>query len=428
MGSVGGYLRSLRYDLPRGVYILQAGLVLNAFGNGAANPFVVLYLHNVRGIPLWVAGLVAATSAGFALASALVAGSVADRRGARATMVGGLVCSAVAFGLYPLIRQPWQAFGLAALAGTGVGTWLTMQSALLAAITPAAVRHAAFAQQRVAANIGLGLGGFVGGFIVVTSEPGTFTGLFLLNAVTFGVYTLFVLRVPVPHVVRPAAARSRDYRDVLADRVFVRVAVLNLAVVVGAISLFNSLFPVYAKNEAGVSERAIGAYFLLECLTIIVLQLPIVRASEGHRRMRVFALMGVLFAVSWLQIAVGGSFLGHPEVVVLLGAGVLTMGVAACLYDAVQGPLVSDLAPPDLLGRYMAMNGFSWKLGFIIGPAVGGFLLGLEPAALWPVMAVVCALAGGYALVLERRLPPDARRNPRRVATTPADLATEPAR
>ncbi|MCI0685666.1 MAG: MFS transporter [Sporichthyaceae bacterium] len=155
MGSVGSYLRSLRYHLPRGVYILQAGLVLNAFGNGAANPFVVLYLHNVRGIPLWLAGLVAATSAGFALVSALVAGSVADRRGARATMIGGLVSSAVAFGLYPLIRQPWQAFGVAALAGTGGGTWLTMQSALLAAITPAAVRHAAFAQQRVAANIGL---------------------------------------------------------------------------------------------------------------------------------------------------------------------------------------------------------------------------------------------------------------------------------
>jgi len=428
MVSVGSYLRSLRYDLPRGVYILQAGLVLNAFGNGAANPFVVLYLHNVRGIPLWVAGLVAATSAGFALASALVAGSVADRRGARATMIGGLVCSAVAFGLYPLVREPWQAFALAALAGTGGGTWLTMQSALLAAITPAAVRHAAFAQQRVAANIGLGLGGFIGGLVVITDRPGTFTVLFLLNAVTFGVYTLFVLRVPVPRSVRPAAARSRDYRDVLADRVFVRFAALNLLVVVGAVSLLNSLFPVYAKNQANVSEHVIGAYFLLNSLVVIVLQMPIVRATEGRRRMRAFALMGVLFAASWLQIAAGASFLGHTGVLLLLGAGIFTLSLAECLHDAVQGPLVSDLAPPDLLGRYMSVMGFSWQLGFIIGPAVGGLLLSLEPAALWPVMSMVCLLAGGYALMLERRLPTHARRNPRRAAAASTDLAPEPAR
>jgi len=427
MGSVRGYLRSLRYDLPRGVYILQAGLVINAFGNGAANPFVVLYLHNVRGIPLWVAGLVAATNAGFALISALVAGSVADRRGARATMIGGLVCSAIAFALYPFIRQPWQAFGLAALAGTGGGTWLTLQSALLAAITPAAVRHAAFAQQRVAANIGLGLGGFVGGLVVITDRPGTFTALFMINAVTFGIYTLFVLRVPVPSVARPPDSRSRDYRDVLADRVFVRFVALNLLIVVGAVSLLNSLFPVYAKNQANVSEHLIGAYFLLNSITVIVLQLPIVRATEGRRRMRAFALMAVLFAVSWLQIAVAGSFLGRPEVVLLLGVGIFTLSLAECLHDAVQGPLVSDLAPPDLRGRYMSVMGFSWQLGFIVGPAVGAFLLGLEPAALWPVMSALCALAGGYALVLERRLPPSARRNPRRAAPEPADLAAEPA-
>jgi hypothetical protein len=46
--------------LPRAVYILQAGLLVNAFGNGAANPFLLVYLHNVRGIPLGLAGLVAA--------------------------------------------------------------------------------------------------------------------------------------------------------------------------------------------------------------------------------------------------------------------------------------------------------------------------------------------------------------------------------
>ena len=71
----------LARGLPRNVYVLQAGLVLNAFGNGAANPFLLVYLHDVRGIPLAVAGLASATSAGCALLATILAGSLADRLG-----------------------------------------------------------------------------------------------------------------------------------------------------------------------------------------------------------------------------------------------------------------------------------------------------------------------------------------------------------
>ena len=61
-----------------------------------------------------------------------------------------------------------------------------------------------------------------------------------------------------------------------------------------------------------------------------------------------------------------------------------------CLYDAVQGPLTADLAPEGRIGRYMAVSGFSWQLGFITGPAVGAAIMGAEPYALWPLAAAAC--------------------------------------
>src|SRR5262249_10347838 len=127
--------------LPRSVYVLQAGLVFNAFGNGAANPFVLLYLHDVRGIPLPVAGIASAANAGCALVASLVGGSVADRAGPKASVLGGLALAAGAFLLYPLVRDPWEAVALGALLGTAAGGWLTGQSALLAAIVPSDLRH-----------------------------------------------------------------------------------------------------------------------------------------------------------------------------------------------------------------------------------------------------------------------------------------------
>jgi len=412
------YVRGLHSELPRSVYVLQAGLVLNAFGNGAANPFVVLYLHDVRGIPLAVAGLAAAASAAAALLSALIAGHFADRSGAKGTMIVGLACSSAAFLLYTLVREPWQAFPVAALSGTGGGIWLTMQSALLAAITPAKLRAPAFAQQRVAANIGLGLGGFVGGMIVTTSNPGTFTTLFLFNAATFLVYALFLLRVQVPPR-STTTERERDgYSAVLRDGAFVRFAALHLVYVTGTIALLNGLFPVYAKNEAAVSEQTIGAFFLLNSLLIIVFQMPVTRACEGRRRMRGFALIGVLFAACWLLVFAGGRSVGGTVAVLLLAAGITAMSFGECIYDSIQGPLVSDLAPARLLGRYMAVMGFAWQLGFIAGPASGGFILGTNPSALWPTMATICLLGAAYSLRLEHRLPESVRVTPRRERAT----------
>jgi MFS family permease len=399
--------------LPRSVYVLQLGILLNAFGNGAANPFLLIYLHDVRGIPLAIAGLASATSAARGLVAALLAGTVADRVGPRATALGGLALSIVGFSPLPLVSAGWQAIALAVLTGSGVGAWLMSQSALLAAIVPRGQRAVAFAQQRVAANVGLGLGGLAGGLIVTTSDPATFTTLFLLNVITFAGFAVVLLRVPGarPH------ERSHErggYRAVLGDRVFAGFAVLNFIFVAGAISLLVGLMPVFATTEAGVSEEAIGVLFLLNAGAIILAQVPVARFQEGRSRMRAFALMGVLFATAWLLV-LGAGFL--PAAALVLIVAVLVFSLGECLYDSVQGPLTADLAPDGKVGRYMAVNGFSWQLGFIAGPAVGAAVMGAEPYALWPLAAAACLAGSVGALALERTLPNEYRVTPVPVAS-----------
>lgn len=75
-----GYLRSLDPRLSRQLWTLLSGSFFNALGNGVVFPFLLIYLHNVRGIPLGTAGIVlSATSI-----AGLVAGSATARSG-RAT-------------------------------------------------------------------------------------------------------------------------------------------------------------------------------------------------------------------------------------------------------------------------------------------------------------------------------------------------------
>jgi len=408
----------LARGLPRSVYVLQTGILLNAFGNGAANPFLLLYLHEVRGIPLAVAGLASAVAAASALAASLASGALADRIGGRLTLVFGLALSTAAFALYPLVREGWHAVVLAGLGGAGVGTWLTGQSALLAKLVGPEQRPLAFAQQRVFANVGLGLGGAAGGLLVTTSDPETFTALFLLNAATFLVFAAFVLRIDEPAQPGRAARASGSYRVALRDRPFLGLLAVNFVFVAAAVSLFVGLFPVYAKQEAGVDEDAIGLLFLFNSVLIVAAQVRVAAAQAGRRRMSALARMGVLFAAAWLLVLAAGLVAGDAAPLVVLIAAVVAFSLAECLYDSVQGPLTADLAPNELTGRYMALSGFSWQLGFIVGPAVGAAVLGVEPHALWVGAAAACALAAIGSLALEPSLPERVRRTPGRLRSS----------
>lgn len=329
-------------------------------------------------------------------------------------MIGGLLVSALGFALYPAVREAWQAVAVAMVAGSGIGIWFTMQSALLAAIVPADVRHLAFAQQRVAANVGLGLGAFAGGLLVTTSDPATFTTLFLFNAATFLVYVLVLLALRAARVSRVRHAVRVGYREVVRDRLFVRFLALNFLFVAATISLVNSLFPVFAIDQGGIDESWVGLLFLLNSLAIIGAQIPVARALGGRRRMRCFGLMGLLFALFSTLVLTGGLAPGPETSLALFVAAFLVLSLGECIYDAVQGPLTAALAPEPVAGRYMAANSFSWQLGFIVGPGIGGVLLGLEPSALWGAASVLVLAGAAYSLRLDRLIPAAHRRTPHR--------------
>jgi len=75
LSSLRGYFRSLDPQLPRSVWTMEAGGLANAFGNGVTFPFVVIYLHNVRGLSLATAGLVLAAHSAVGLVVTRAPGS-----------------------------------------------------------------------------------------------------------------------------------------------------------------------------------------------------------------------------------------------------------------------------------------------------------------------------------------------------------------
>jgi MFS family permease len=415
--SARGYLRTLNPELPRDVWLLQAGGVANSVGNGLTLPFLAIYLHGIRGFSLAAVGLVLAALNGLAIASTPLAGAAADRFGSRSVLSTALGLQALGFAAFPLIGSLWEALVVASVAGFGVGAFLG-HSTLLVELSPRDRLHAAYAVRRIADNVGLGLGAGLGGLIAATGRQ-AFNGLFWANAATSVLFVVLLTFVSAPP--RAPAARREGYRAALADGVLLRLLLLNAVLVTAGYGLFDYVLPLYAHEQVALSERAIGAIFLVYTLVIAVVQLPVARALEGRRRMAGCCAVGGLWALTWLLVALAARSPSYVIGAAVLMAAVFPFAVGEAIHGATQRPLVADLAPAALIGRYTALSSTSMRVGMALAPAVGGVALAHSPTALWLGAAAICVAVGGAALLVEPRLPAGARRTPLAQPTAIAD-------
>jgi predicted MFS family arabinose efflux permease len=277
-------------------------------------------------------------------------------------------------------------------------------------LTPLPRRHSAFAVQRVTMNLGVALGGVAGGAIASTAHPTTFTVMFLLDAATFLGYVIVLARLAPPELHPERAAGS--YGQVVRDRPFISYVALNALFMGASMAVFVELLPPFAKNQAHVSELGIGLLWFVDSIAVVVLQLPVAKLAEGRRRMHGLALMGAIWAAVMLGIGASGYWLTATVATAALAAIALVFALGECLHGTIHVPLAADLAPARLIGRYMAFSSQSWQVGWIVGPAAGGFILQHEPYALWPIAAAANLIGAGWALALERRLPDAVQRTP----------------
>lgn len=175
--------------------------------------------------------------------------------------------------------------------------------------------------------------------------------------------------------------------------------------------VFSFLVPPYAKNEIGISTRLIGLLLLANAATVVVGQVPIARLAEGRRRVVMMALAALVFVGACLLVVAAG--VSTDTAYAALVAAVIAVGVGECFHTTALMPLVAELAPSSLRGRYMASMGLSWWVGLALASTLGTQLLSLSPTATFLAAAAVAIAAAASALTLERKLPDAARLTPR---------------
>jgi MFS family permease len=232
---------------------------------------------------------------------------------------------------------------------------------------------------------------------------------------------VLVLVTVVREDARPEPLRG-GYRLVLRDRAFVHLAVTNVAIIAVGWAVLPWLVPPYAEDDLGVSARLIGLLMLANAATVVVAQVPIAKLGEGRRRVVMMAAGAGIFTGACLLVAF--ARLAPSTAYPLLVAAAVAIGVGECLHTTALMPLVADLAPASIRGRYMAAIGLSWWIALALVPTVGVHVLSRSTdAAFWGAGALAAAAAVSM-LALERRLPEDVRLTPRTGSPAGATLRT----
>ncbi|MFJ4696441.1 MFS transporter [Streptomyces sp. NPDC088766] len=356
---------------------IHVGNALSAFGLGFTVPYLYVYVAQVRGLGAVTAGLVLAVFAVAALIVLPFAGRAIVRRGPLPVLIAALVTAAL--GALSLGLAGNAAAVLAAAAALGAGQ-AVMQPALATMIvdcSTAETRSRAFATQFFLQNLGLGVGGLIGGHLVDTTRVSSFTLLFAIEAAMFLLLVVVMAGVRMPHSPRvegaPRGSAKGSWKQLLGNRAMVQLSVLGFVLFFACYGQFESGLSAYGVEAAGISTSALGTALAANTAVIVVAQFAVLRFVERQKRSRVIAAVGLIWAVAWAVAGYAGLGNGSQEMATAAFVSTYALfGLGEAMLSPTVAPLVADLAPAGLAGQYNSAFALVKQLALAVGPAVGG--------------------------------------------------------
>jgi DHA1 family tetracycline resistance protein-like MFS transporter len=209
----------------------------------------------------------------------------------------------------------------------------------------------------------------------------------------WGTFSLVHSKVPAP-----AAAQSRN------PLIFVFLTVLIDTIGFGIIMpvLPRLIMEIAGLDLSGAARM--GGLLLVVFAALQFLFGPVIgNLSDRYGRRPVLLLSLFAFGVNY-------ALMGLAPSLAWLFAGRAVTGICGAIFGPANA-FVADVTPPEKRAQSFGMIGAAFGLGFVLGPALGGFLGELGPRAPFFAAAGLALLNFGYGLaVLPETLPKERRR------------------
>ena len=374
---------------------LAGSWMINSIAYSIVYPFILVYLHQTRNLPMEQAGLIFPIMASASIFVPPFAGWLSDRfprtnlmriaQGGRATLF-------LLLALMIHLEAPFWVFFVLFFINSGTGViFENSADAYLSSFTTKEERPHAYSKIRIGINIGWALGPAAGAFLA--SWP--YEWLFIITGCICICSERFIR-----YILKEDSCSNRD--PVLKTAIEGKVRLWKdhyiLAVLAGVFLLFMlssqlySVLSVYATKVVGLSRRELGFVYFFNGFTIIVGQLPVttlmgkLKISNNWR----LVLGAGFYFIGYFLLGFAGNFIEVVCSVIILTLGELIVQVA--IYA-----VITAAAPAGQVGRYLSGWVFVRGVGAALGPYVGALLFARltdSPILLWVILSGFGAAAG----------------------------------
>jgi MFS family permease len=387
-----------RFIMPRALWLLIIGMVVNVTGSSFLWPLNTIYIHDHLGKSLSVAGIVLMLNSAASVIGNLYGGSLFDKIGGYKSIILGISITTTALvGL--TLWHGWPAYIIfQIIIGLGTGIIFPSMYAMAGSVWKEGGRKA-FNAIYVAQNLGVALGASLGGIVAAHS----FQLIFLANTI---MYVLFLLIAVL------------GYKGILVESGKQASIELNVSTIKNRKNLYALLilctgyllcWVAYVQWQTTIASYtqeihiSLTQYSLLWSINgaLIVVGQPLLNVvlKRLTASLKLQMIIGIgIFIVSFLVAGKATAFSGF-----LVGMIILTIG-EMFIWPAV--PTVAfDLAPKGREGFYQGIVNSTATGGRMVGPLMGGMIVDMyNMSALFLVLIVLFLIAIVTTVLYDRSL------------------------
>lgn len=353
--------------MPKSVWLLIIGMVVNTVGNSFLWPLNTIYMHKELGQSLSVAGLVLMANAAAGVVGNLLGGFLFDRLGGFRTIMAASILTIIGLaGLTIWHGWPHYIWFLALIGFTG-GMIFPCMFAMVGTAWPEGGRRG-FNAIYLAQNLGVAFGPALAGVIANYSFDYIFIANLIMYVVFLGVAFSYK-NIPQGYGVAPSNVISEGKRIKDKSSLYA-LCILGIGYMLAwaVYTQWTTTISAYTQ-EIGISLNQYSLLWTVNGLLIVAGQ-PLINPliKRLGDRYQVMIVTGILiFILSFYVLTFAEQF-----TMFLVAMVILTFG-EMFVWPTVP-TIVSKLAPPGRDGFYQGLiNSFN-TLGKMIGPVAGGLL------------------------------------------------------
>ena len=375
--------------------VLIAGSSLASAGWGAVLPFLYSDIAGARHLGATVAAMTFTAFAVGSLLFAPIAGRLADRRNPVSLAALSRLLIAAAVGALALAQSPLTVWLAAAALGAAVALSQPAIQVILLAWTPEARHRQVFAWQFIAMNLGLAIGGFVGGFVIDLSTPTSSRPIYLIAAggaiLSAAAVYLAGRGTQITQVQVSTAGLDGGFRAITGTRAIRWLLAVVVLLDLACYAQYESGLPAYVLDSLSVSPKLLGTAVAINAILVAVLTGPVVALTRNQRPTVLLAACAGVWIGCWLLLALPLFAAGLASMAVLGGYAAFSVGET--MLAPILSPLAAELAPDGAVGRTLGAVTGATTAASAVGPAISGVLMALHLPAGFIVLQLVCCVA-----------------------------------